>query len=138
MTALPAVRANRRLPPEPLSFPLLPLPEAGRLAFPDLARSVREALRVILLTRPGELLLHPAFGVGLEDFLDQPATLATRRRIQDAVAAGIARFERRILLDRVEVQEVAGRPEALRLEIAYRLRRTGEPGALGLTLTLGG
>ena len=54
--------ANRWLPPEPLSFPLLPLPAAGSLAFPALAVGVREMIRVILLTRPGELLLHPELG----------------------------------------------------------------------------
>jgi hypothetical protein len=126
----------RSLPPEPLSFPLLPLPAAGRLDFPGLAQGVREMIRVILLTRPGELLLHPDLGVGLEDFLDQPNTVTTRRRLQDAVAAQLALREPRILLDRVEAAEVAGDPAALKLEIAYRLRRDGRPAALALTLRL--
>jgi hypothetical protein len=121
-----------------LSFPLLPLPQAGRLDFPALAQGVREMIRVILLTRPGELLLHPGLGVGLEDFLDQPNTVTTRRRMQDAVARQLAQFEPRILLDRVEAAEVAGDLAALRLEIAYRLRRDGRPAALALTLRLTG
>jgi phage baseplate assembly protein W len=128
----------RNLPPEPLSFPLLPVPAVGRLDFPGLAQGVREMIRVILLTRPGELLLHPDLGVGLEDFLDQPNTVTTRRRLQDAVARQLALYEPRILLDRVEAAEVAGDPAALRLEIAYRLRRDGRPAALSLTLRLTG
>lgn len=132
--------ANRpRLPPEPLSFPLLPLPgAAGALAFPPLAAGVREMIRVILLTRPGELPLHPELGAGLEDFLDQPNTVTTRRRLQDAVTRQLDAFEPRILLDRVEAAEVPDDPAALRLEIAYRLRRDGRPGALALTLRLAG
>ena len=130
--------ANRRLPPEPLSFPLLPLPSAGALAFRPLAAGVREMIRVILLTRPGELLLHPELGVGLEDFLDQPNTVTTRRRLQDAVTRQLDAFEPRILLDRVEAVEVPDDAAALRLEIAYRLRRDGRPGALALTLRLAG
>ena len=128
----------RLLPPEPLSFPLLPLPSAGRLDYPRLAASVREMIRIILLTRPGELLLHPAFGVGLEDFLDQPNTVTTRRRLQDAIARQLQLFEPRISLDRVEAAEVPDDPAALRLEIAYRLRRNGRPAALALTLRLTG
>jgi uncharacterized protein len=128
----------RLLPPEPLSFPLLPLPQAGRLDFPRLAAGVREMIRVILLTRPGELLLHPEFGVGIEDFLDQPNTVTTRRRLQDAVARQVALHEPRIVLDRVEAAAVADDPAALRLEIAYRLRRDGRPATLSLTLRLTG
>jgi phage baseplate assembly protein W len=130
--------ASVRLPPEPLSFPLLPRPEAGRLAFPPLAAGVREMIRAILLTRPGELLLHPELGVGLEDFLDQPNTLTTRRRLCDAVSLQLELFEPRIQLDRVDAAELPDDPAALRLEIAYRLRRDGRPGALALTLRLGG
>jgi uncharacterized protein len=132
------VPATARLPAEPLSFPLLPLPLAGRLDYPRLPAGVREMIRIILLTRPGELPLHPEFGVGLEDFLDQPNTVATRRRLQDAVARQLQLFEPRIVLDRVEAAEVADDPAALRLEIAYRVRRDGRPAALALTLRLTG
>jgi len=132
------VPATSRLPSEPLSFPLLSLPQAGRLEFPKLAAGVREMIRIILLTRPGELLLHRDFGVGLEDFLDQPNTVTTRRRLQDAVARQLQLFEPRIILDRVEAAEVPDDPAALRLEIAYRLRRDGRPATLALTLRLTG
>jgi uncharacterized protein len=132
------VPATSRLPAEPLSFPLLSLPQAGRLEFPKLAAGVREMIRIILLTRPGELLLHRDFGVGLEDFLDQPNTVTTRRRLQDAVARQLQLFEPRIVLDRVEAAEVPDDPAALRLEIAYRVRRDGRPAALALTLRLTG
>ena len=39
-------------------------------------------------------------------------------------------------LDRVEVLEVPGQPADLRVEIAYRLARTGTPGAVGVTVRL--
>jgi phage baseplate assembly protein W len=125
------------LPPEPLSFPLLPLPQAGSLALPRLAAGIREMIRVILLTRPGELLLHRELGVGLEDYLNEPNTITTRRRLRDAATFQIGLYEQRIMLDRVEVTEVEDDPAALRLEIAYRLRRDGRPDALALTLRLG-
>ena len=129
--------ANRHLPPEPKGWPLLPVPDAGALvAFSPLGRSVIEQIKIILLTRPGELLLHPEFGVGLEDYLHAPNTVATRRRIQDAIRAGVERFEERIVLDRVEVIEVTGSPERLRVELAWRLRRTGAPATLGLEVRL--
>jgi hypothetical protein len=48
------------------------------------------------------------------------------------------RWEPRLLLDRVDVDEVADRPAHVRVEIAYRLRRTGLPQKVGLTMEVGG
>lgn len=125
-------------PNQPLiGWPLLPLPDAaGQLLWPDLARSVRDAIRTILSTRPGEQLMRPEYGAGLDRLLQQPNTLATRRQIRDLVQSALARWERRILLDGVEVWEVDGEPSHLRVEIAYRLARTGAAGAINVTVQL--
>ncbi len=125
------------IPPPPLGWPLLPLPdESGQLGFPSLAQSVQEQLRIILSTRPGEQLMHPEFGAGLTDFLGEPDTLTTRRRIHDRVTEDIGRWEPRVTLDRVDLANAPDRPGELRLEIAYRLRRTGEARTLGVNLKL--
>ncbi|QSA98399.1 GPW/gp25 family protein [Methylococcus sp. EFPC2] len=120
-----------------LGWPLLPLPdEHGRLVYPDLEDSVRQYIRVILSTRPGEQLMRPDFGGGLDRLVHEPNTLATRRRIRDLVQESLARWEKRILLDRVEVWEVEGEPGEVRVEIEYRLARTGSPARMGLTVQL--
>ncbi len=126
--------------PRPLiGWPLLPLPDAhGRLEYPSLEAGVRESIRVILSTRPGEQLMRPEFGAGLERLLHEPNTLATRRAIRDLVQASLGRWERRLVLDRVDVREVAGEPTHVSVEIAYRLARTGAPATLALTVQLEG
>ena len=125
-------------PIQPLiGWPLLPLPDAaGQLLWPDLARSVRDAIRTILSTRPGEQLMRPEYGAGLDRLLQHPNTLATRRQLRDLVQGALARWERRILLDGVEVWEVDGEPSHVRVEIAYRLARTGAAGAINVTVQL--
>jgi phage baseplate assembly protein W len=120
-------------------WPLLPLPDdQGMLAWPDLAQSVREGIRIILSTRPGEQLMRPEFGGGLDRLLHQPNTAATRGDIRERVSESLARWEDRIVLDGVEVFEVAGQPSQIRVEIAYRLARTGAPGAMNVTVQLEG
>src|SRR4051812_37540506 len=115
-----------RPPPPPIGWPLLPVPDKdGGLSFPTLERSVRQTIEVILRTRPGEQLMRPEFGAGLERYLHEPNTLATRSLIRDQVAATLGRWERRIVVDRVEVAEDTDHPARIRIEIAYRLRRTG-------------
>lgn len=125
--------------PRPLSWPLLPVPDRdGRLGFPSLEDSVRQMIRVILLTRPGEQLMRPEFGAGIGRFVNQPNTLDTRRRLHELVHASLTRWEPRIVVEEVAVDEVAGQPAAVRVDISYQLRRTGLRSQLGLTMTLGG
>lgn len=130
--------ADRTPSPPRIGWPLLPVPDGdGRLRYPGLDESVRQSLEIVLRTRPGEQLLRPEYGAGLEDLLHEPNTLTTRRRIRDLVTESLNQWERRILLDRVEVWEVPDRPTEVRVEIAYRLRRTGAARQTALTLELG-
>jgi phage baseplate assembly protein W len=122
-----------------VGWPLLPLPDAGgELRYPTFEESVRQSIKVILRTRPGEQLMRPHFGAGLERFVHEQNTLATRRRIRDLVSASLARWEPRVVLDRVEVTEHPERPTHVRVVISYRLRRTGAPQQLGLSMNLDG
>jgi uncharacterized protein len=122
-------------PPAPIGWPLLPVPDAGgRLAFPSLEESVRQQIRVILLTRRGEQLMRPDYGAGLDEMLHEPNTLVTRRRIRDRIAEGLARWESRITVDGIEVWELPDDPTRVRVEIGYRHRRTGAAERLGFVL----
>jgi phage baseplate assembly protein W len=129
---------DSRPPGPPIGWPLLPVPDAnGELTYPAaLGESVRQQLQVILSTRPGEQLMRPGFGAGLTDFLGEPDNVTTRRRVYDRVTESIARWEPRVDVDRVDVDDLPGRPGWLRIEIAYRLRRNGELATLGVNLEL--
>jgi uncharacterized protein len=123
--------------PAPIGWPLLPLPDAdGRLVWPAVEQSVAQQIRVILETRPGEQLMRTDWGAGLEDFTHQPNTVTTHRRIRDAIVASLNRWEKRIVLDDVSVAAVPDEPGRVRVEIIYRLRRTGAGRRTGLTLQL--
>ncbi len=126
---------------EPLGWPLLPVPDAnGQLHYPGLAQSVREQIQVLLSTRPGEQLMHPGFGAGLENLLTEPNTVATRSRIQELVGDALKRWEDRIVVDGIAVDPVSDAAtsvaDGVRVEIAYRLLRTGAPARVGLTLVM--
>ena len=122
-----------------VNWPLLPLPdEHGHLRFPDLQESVRQSIKIILSTRPGERIMRPDFGGGLEDMLHEQNTLTTRRQIRDLITESLQRWEKRIMVDRVDVWEVEDQPTSVRVEIAYRLRRINQPQQMGITMDLQG
>src|SRR6185369_469699 len=93
--------------PVPIGWPLLPLPDAnGTLNYPALEEGVRQMIQVILQTRPGEQLMRPGFGAGLEDFIHEQNTITTRRRMMDVITQSLKRWEPRIITNRVDVTEV--------------------------------
>jgi phage baseplate assembly protein W len=129
--------ADANLPAEPICWPLLPLPDAdGRLGYPPLAASVRQLIEVILSTRPGEQLMRPGFGGGLENILNEPNNVATRKRIHDLIEESLAHWEPRIEVDSIAVDPVDGEPDSVRAEIAYRIKRTQLAQRVGLTLMM--
>lgn len=131
------MRRNTRIPPEPLGWPLLATPQAGQLRYPSLEESVRQSIKIILLTRPGEQLMNPEFGAGLDGYLHEPNTVATRRSIRDEIMGALDLWEPRIDVVGVDVRELEHQPQAVRVEIAYRLRRTGTLKTLALSMQMG-
>jgi phage baseplate assembly protein W len=124
-------------PQAPIGWPLLPRPDAsGQIAWPTLEKSIDQLIRVILQTRPGEQLMRPAWGAGLEDFIHEPNTPATHRRLRDSILDALGSWESRIQVDDVAVSTLPNDPGRVRIEIAYRIRRTGAARRTGLTLDL--
>lgn len=120
-----------------VGWPLLPVPGPdGRITWPDGAASVRQAIEAILRTVPGERLMRPAHGAGLERLVHQPNTLATRAQAQEAVTAALRLYEPRILLDRVDVAEGPG-ATAITVTVAYRLLPGGEAASVSARVAVG-
>lgn len=124
----PVLTLSRPVAPVPeIGWPLLPVPNAdGALAWPDLDASVRQTIEAILRTAPGERLMRPEFGAGLEALVHAPNTLETRAAAQAAVEEALRLHEPRILLDHVDV-DPGEDPRVLLITLSYRLRPTGEP-----------
>ena len=135
----PVVSTTRpALPTLAVGWPLLPTPDAdGALAWPSAPISVKQMIEVILRTAPGEQLMRPAFGAGLERLVHEPNTLTTRARVQEEITAALERWEPRIRLDRVDV-DAGPDPRELLVTIAYRHRLTGEAVQLAVSIPVGG
>ncbi|MDI1347700.1 GPW/gp25 family protein [Aquabacterium sp.] len=96
----------------------------GRIAWSEGEPNVREAIRIVLSTEPGERLRLPAFGAGLRRFLFEPNTLATHTLIRQTIAEALKRWEPRIQVEAVEVQADEADAESALATITYRLVAT--------------
>lgn len=99
---------------------------AGRLAWVHDAQAVRQALLLLLSTRPGERVLRPAYGCDLHQLVFEPNDETTAGIAIDHVRQAILRWEPRVEivdLDAGPDPEDAGR---LQIVLAYRVRLFAE------------
>ncbi len=118
-----------------IAFP--PRIEGGRVAWSAGEVNVREAIRIILMTDQRERIRLPQFGGTLRRFLFEPNTVVTRQRIQDQIATALARWEPRVAVESIAVDEDARDPQAAVATITYRLVATQVLERVSLTVSLG-
>jgi uncharacterized protein len=122
--------------PKVMSFPLGGVDEKGRLRYATDDLSVREVIRNILLTSPGERLMRQQFGAGLLEFIHQPNNETTRTLMANIVRKAIEQWETRILVDDVSVLPDREILTQIQVVIRYQMRHSHQPLQLNLTLSL--
>jgi phage baseplate assembly protein W len=110
-----------------LAVPLLV--SAAGLAESAGAVKIEESIRTILGTQHGERVMRPDFGCGLGRLAFAPNDAATANLARYYVAEGLTRWEPRIDVVSVDVENdlPLGR---LVITLGYRIRVTGEPRTL--------
>jgi uncharacterized protein len=125
-------------PRPPLGWPLLQVPdESGSWRWPDLAQSLKNQIYVILKTKPGEQLMNPEFGAGLENELHEPDGLVTRARIRDLITKNLQDWESRIIVDAITVDASPRDGREVLIGISYRSRFNAMSQTLALAMPLG-
>jgi phage baseplate assembly protein W len=106
-----------------LAFPMQPEP-TGELTLAAYEDDIRQAIGIILGTTPGERVMRPDFGAGLQAFVFEPINTTTKALVHHRVEEALITWEPRI--DSITVQ-IKGEPPSLgqlTLDIRYRVRAT--------------
>ena len=104
------------------AFPVCPT--GGQIRMASHVDDIKQSIRIILGTNPGERMMRPDFGTGLNDFVFHPVTATTLDRIRARVEEALIDWEPRIDVERVEVtSEPADRAKVL-IDVSYRVRAT--------------
>ena len=105
------------------NHPVAPDVARGNLSYSDGAEKVRQSIRLILQTEPGERVMRPSFGCGLAQFLMLPNSVATRALIQAEVSRAIDAWEPRVEVRAITV-ETGGDPSLVIITIGYEHKTT--------------
>ena len=58
----------------------------------DIRSLIKQNLKMLILTNPGERVMIPSYGIGVKKFLFEQEGEATLLKIDDAIRSGISRF----------------------------------------------
>jgi Bacteriophage baseplate protein W len=95
----------------------------GEVATAAYEEDIRQAIRIILGTTPGERVMRPDFGAGLNALVFEPINTTTMTRARHRVEEALITWEPRI--DQITVQVSAEAPLGrLMIDIRYRVRAT--------------
>ena len=91
---------------------------------PDGEEAIRQSIWMILSTAPGERIMRPDFGCGIQDLVFGVNDAATANAVAGAVRQALALWEPRIDVLDVYANPDAARPNQLLIEINYQVRST--------------
>lgn len=102
----------------------------GHVAHATYEEDIRQSVRIILETSPGERVMRPNFGCGIHELVFASLDSTAMARIRSVVQEALGRFEARIDVLEVTVDDDAGTEGQLLVEIEYRVRQTNQIGNL--------
>ncbi|HET9530901.1 MAG TPA: GPW/gp25 family protein [Blastocatellia bacterium] len=105
-------------------FPVGVNPATGRIAMSDAEQDIREAIRIILETAPGERLMRPDFGCGIHDLVFSTISRATLGLFESRLREAIIKWEPRVEIVRVDISTREASNGKLEIELTCRVRET--------------
>jgi uncharacterized protein len=96
----------------------------GDIAVAAYEEDVRQAILIILGTNPGERVMRPDFGAGLDRLVFEPINAATVTQVQVRVREALIAWEPRIDVEDVRVDTDPAQPSVLLVQLRYRVRAT--------------
>lgn len=97
----------------------------GRIAMVRDADAVRQALMLLLSTRPGERIMRPDYGCDLARLIFSPNDDTTAGLAIHEVRRAVERFEARVVILAIDAGPVPDAPDRLQVILDYRPRLGG-------------
>ena len=95
--------------------------------------TVKQNFKMLLLTVPGERMMNPDFGIGLQTFLFEPNDFGTQEKISARIQEQVQEYMP--FLDVTEVYTSDEPGSLLHITISYTLLPTSEQDVLTLSLS---
>lgn len=105
-------------------FPVQVDPQTGRIKTSEYEEDIGEAIRIILMTSPGERMFRPTFGCPIKQYVFGVADTNTMTLIQHEIKKSLIQWEPRIKNIEVTIDNHEGATNYFDIHISYVVRTT--------------
>jgi phage baseplate assembly protein W len=105
-------------------FPVGVDPQSGRIAMSEFEQDIKEAIRILLATAPGERVMRPDFGCGIHELVFATISRATIGLFESRVRESIIKFGARIEIIKLDISAKDAVNGKLEIQLTYRVRET--------------
>ncbi|MDO4540715.1 MAG: GPW/gp25 family protein [Syntrophomonadaceae bacterium] len=109
------------------SFPVSVDEATGRIRTSEYEEDIKEAIHLIIMTRPGERMMRPNFGCGIQGFVFEGTDYTSRKQMENKVYDALIKWEPRIENVTVNIEADDSRTGAMSVEVSYVVRATNNP-----------
>ena len=95
--------------------------------------TVKQNFKMLLLTIPGERMMNPDFGIGLQTFLFEPNDFGTQERISARIHEQVGKYMPFLEVTDIYTSDESG--SLMHISISYFLTPTSEQDVLTLSLS---
>jgi len=106
----------------------------GRVEISEMKENIRQSVKIILLTEPGERMVHPKFGTKLHQFLFEGMDSQTEEMIRREVRHSLRMWEKRIQDIQVEADRSREKQGELHITVTYRIVDQSETDRVEITI----
>ncbi len=110
----------------------------GAVALIDGEAEIRQALLMLLSTTPGERVMRPDYGCDLRRLAFLPNDDTTAGLAMHFIRQAVERWEPRVEIIALDAGADPAHPEALAIQLDYRVRANASTHALRFAVDLGG
>ncbi|ETS29975.1 phage baseplate protein [Photorhabdus temperata] len=86
------------------------------------AENVRQNMKILFLTEPGERIMRENYGCGLNDYLFANISDELMAEIQTRIEERVLRYEPRANITEIHVNQRTDLPNTLHIQVTYALR----------------
>ncbi|HYG81477.1 MAG TPA: GPW/gp25 family protein [Pyrinomonadaceae bacterium] len=105
-------------------FPVAVDPTTGRIAMSEYEEDIKESIRIIVATAPGERVMRPDFGCGIHELVFSAISRVTVGLFESRIREAITRWEPRVDILKLDISTRDADNGKLEIKLACLVRDT--------------
>lgn len=117
-----------------IALPLLKSSDDGFQMLKDIRDTIKQNLKMIILTNPGERIMDPQFGVGVQTYLFSNFSEGIQAELYDKIVDQVATYLPSVRIEKITFFESDQDTNTIAFQVYYNLKDAGLNDLLEFTI----